>query len=101
MLVAERSVAEARGLEPMGRLAAYGVGAVEPGMFGLGPVPAVRQALQRAGWELGDIERIEINEAFAAVPLAVAVELGLPHDIITSTVVPLPTAIRSVRPARC
>jgi len=82
MIVAERSLAEARGLEPLGRLAAYGVGAVEPGMFGLGPVPAVRQALQRAGWELGDIERIEINEAFAAVPLAVAVELGLPHDII-------------------
>ncbi|CAN7740835.1 thiolase family protein [Cupriavidus necator] len=82
MIVAERSLAEARGLEPLGRLAAYGVGAVEPGMFGLGPVPAVRQALQRAGWELGDIERIEINEAFAAVPLAVAAELGLPHDII-------------------
>ncbi|QUN30892.1 thiolase family protein [Cupriavidus sp. KK10] len=82
MIIAERSLAEARGLEPLGRLVAYGVGAVEPGMFGLGPVPAVRQALQRAGWELGDIERIEINEAFAAVPLAVAVELGLPHDII-------------------
>ncbi|MCA3184218.1 MAG: acetyl-CoA C-acyltransferase, partial [Cupriavidus sp.] len=60
----------------------YGVGAVEPGMFGLGPVPAVRQALQRAGWSLGDVERFEINEAFAAVPLAVAAELGLPHDII-------------------
>ena len=82
MIIAERALAEARGLQPLGRLAAYGVGAVEPGMFGLGPVPAVRQALQRAGWELGDIERIEINEAFAAVPLAVAVELGLPHDII-------------------
>ncbi|SOZ38982.1 thiolase family protein [Cupriavidus neocaledonicus] len=82
MIVAERSLAEARGLQPLGRLAAYGVGAVEPGMFGLGPVPAVRQALQRAGWALGDIERIEINEAFAAVPLAVAAELGLPHDII-------------------
>ena len=82
MIVAERSLAEARGLEPLGRLVAYGVGAVEPGMFGLGPVPAVRQALQRAGWALGDIERIEINEAFAAVPLAVAAELGLPHDII-------------------
>lgn len=82
MIVAERSLAEARGLEPLGRLVAYGVGAVEPGMFGLRPVPAVRQALQRAGWALGDIERIEINEAFAAVPLAVAAELGLPHDII-------------------
>lgn len=82
MIVAERSLAEARGLQPTARLVAYGIGAVEPGMFGLGPVPAVRQALQRAGWALGDIERIEINEAFAAVPLAVAAELGLPHDII-------------------
>lgn len=82
VLVAERAFAERRGLAPMARLVAYGVGAVEPGMFGLGPVPAVRQALQRAGWSLGDVERIEINEAFAAVPLAVAAELGLPHDII-------------------
>lgn len=82
MLVAERAFAERRGLAPMARLVAYGVGAVEPGMFGLGPVPAVRQALQRAGWSLGDVERFEINEAFAAVPLAVAAELGLPHDII-------------------
>lgn len=82
VLVAERAFAERRGLAPMARLVAYGVGAVEPGMFGLGPVPAVRQALQRAGWSLGDVERFEINEAFAAVPLAVAAELGLPHDII-------------------
>jgi acetyl-CoA C-acetyltransferase len=64
------------------RLAAYGVAAVEPGMFGLGPVPAVRKALERAGWKLADVERIEINEAFAAVPLAVAQELGLPDDIM-------------------
>lgn len=82
MLVAERSFAESLGLKPMARLVAYGVGAVEPGLFGLGPVPAVRQALQRAQWTLADIERFEINEAFAAVPLAVAAELGLPHDII-------------------
>ena len=52
------------------------------GLFGLGPVPAVRKALERAGWALGDIERIEINEAFAAVPIAVARELGLPEDIV-------------------
>jgi acetyl-CoA C-acetyltransferase len=45
-------------------------------------VPAVRKALEKAGWTLGDIERIEINEAFAAVPIAVARELGLPEDII-------------------
>ncbi len=82
VLVADRAYAERHGLAPMARLAAYGVGAVEPGLFGLGPVPAVRQALQRAGWSLGDVERFEINEAFAAVPLAVAAELGLPQDII-------------------
>lgn len=82
MIVADRSFAEARGIAPLGRLVAHGVAAVEPGMFGLGPVPAVRKALEKAGWALGDIERIEINEAFAAVPLAVGRELGLPADIV-------------------
>jgi acetyl-CoA C-acetyltransferase len=82
MIVADRAVAEKHGLQPLGRLVAYGLGAVEPGMFGMGPVPAVRQALERAHWSLGDVERFEINEAFAAVPLAVAAELGLPHDMI-------------------
>jgi acetyl-CoA C-acetyltransferase len=65
----------------MARLVAYGVGAVEPGMFGIGPVPAVRRALERAGWAIGDVERIEINEAFAAIVLAVTRELGLAEDI--------------------
>ncbi|SFJ60581.1 acetyl-CoA C-acetyltransferase [Bosea sp. OK403] len=82
MIVADRGYAETNGIQPIGRLVAHGVAAVEPGMFGLGPVPAVRKALERAGWTLGDIERIEINEAFAAVPIAVARELGLPEDIV-------------------
>lgn len=82
MVVADRNWAESRGLVPMARLAGYGVAAVEPGLFGLGPVPAVRHALAHAGWTLGDLQRIEINEAFAAVPLAVAAELGLPLDIV-------------------
>lgn len=82
MIVAERGFADVKGIEPLARLAGYGVAAVEPGMFGLGPVPAVRKALDRAGWTLGDIERMEINEAFAAVPLAVIKELGLPEDIV-------------------
>lgn len=82
MLVAHRGFAEAHDIEPFARLVAFGVAAVEPGMFGLGPVPAVQIALERAGWKLGDIDRVEINEAFAAVPIAVAQELGLPHDII-------------------
>ncbi len=81
-VVAERHWAEKKGLDPMARLVAFGVGAVEPGMFGLGPVPAVRQALDRAGWSVRDIERIEINEAFAAIVLAVTRELGLAEDIV-------------------
>ena len=82
MIVADRAFAEAKGIAPLGRLAGYGVAAVEPGLFGLGPVPAVRKALERAGWAQSDVERIEINEAFAAVPIAVARELGLPEDIV-------------------
>ncbi|MFM0413207.1 thiolase family protein [Paraburkholderia aromaticivorans] len=82
MLVAERGFAEARGIEPFARLSAYGVAAVEPGMFGLGPVPAVEMALARAGWQLHDVERFEINEAFAAVPIAVARRLGIADELI-------------------
>jgi acetyl-CoA C-acetyltransferase len=79
MLVSGEDWAEKNGLTPAARLVAYGVAAVEPGMFGLGPIPAVRQALDRAGWKLGDIERIEINEAFAAIAIAVQREL---EDIV-------------------
>jgi acetyl-CoA C-acetyltransferase len=82
VIVADRAVAEAKSLTPVARLVAYGVAAVEPGMFGLGPVPAVKKALERAGWKLSTVERIEINEAFAAVPLAIARELDLPEEII-------------------
>ncbi|WP_174909126.1 thiolase family protein [Burkholderia diffusa] len=80
MIVAEREYAEARGIEPIATLVSYGVGAVEPGMFGLGPVPAVKIALARAGWSLKDVERFEINEAFAAVPIAVVRELGIDEE---------------------
>lgn len=82
MVVADESWAERRGVAPVARLVSYGIAAVEPGMFGLGPIPAIRQALDRAGWKLGDIERIEINEAFAAIVIAVVRELGLSNDIV-------------------
>ena len=82
VIVADAKWAEKRGLEPFARLVSYGVGAVEPGMFGLGPIPAVRQALERAGWRLGDVERAEINEAFAAIVLVLIKEIGLPEDIV-------------------
>ena len=82
IVLAERGWAEQRGIAPAARLVAWGIGAVEPGMFGLGPIPAVRQALARAGWQSGDVERVEINEAFAAIAIVVARELGFPADIV-------------------
>lgn len=82
MIVADRTFAESKGLQPMARLVAFGVGAVEPGMFGIGPVPAVKQALDRAGWTIADVERVEINEAFAAIAIAVHRELGFAADIV-------------------
>lgn len=82
MIVAERGWAEQNGLTPLARLVGYGVAGVEPGMFGIGPVPAVRTLLARTGWSTSDIERIEINEAFAAIALAVTRELGLSEDVV-------------------
>ena len=82
MVVAERSFADANHLQPLARLVSYGIAAVEPGLFGIGPVPAIRQAMERAGWKPGDVERVEINEAFAAVPLAVLRELELSETVV-------------------
>jgi acetyl-CoA C-acetyltransferase len=78
----EEKRAASRGIVPMARLVSWGIAAVEPGMFGLGPVPAVKQALERAGWRASDVERVEINEAFAAIAIVVARELGFPEDIV-------------------
>jgi acetyl-CoA C-acetyltransferase len=82
MVVASRSAAERLGLKPVARLVSAGLGAVEPGMFGLGPVPAVQRALARAGWTAADVERAEINEAFAAIAIAVMRETGLKADAV-------------------
>jgi len=82
MVLADTSWADKRGVSPSARLAGYGIAAVEPGMFGLGPIPAVKQALQRAGWDIRSVERVEINEAFAAIAIVVARELGLHNDIV-------------------
>jgi acetyl-CoA C-acetyltransferase len=82
VVLADRDFAERRSLGLAARLVSYGIAAVEPGMFGLGPIPAVRQALDRARWKLSDIDRIEINEAFAAIAIVVTRELGLSEDIV-------------------
>jgi acetyl-CoA C-acetyltransferase len=77
MIVCERAVAEELGLEPMLVIRSAAVAGVEPGLFGLGPVPATRKALAQAGWNADEVDRYEINEAFAAVALVAQSELGL------------------------
>ena len=80
LVLMEADRAAERGLESWGRIVAYGLGGVAPDIMGMGPVPAVRQALTRAGLQISDMDVIESNEAFAAQALAVARELGLPED---------------------
>jgi acetyl-CoA C-acetyltransferase len=69
-----------RGLQPLGRLVAYAHAGVDPKYMGIGPVPAVRKALERANLTIKDLDVIELNEAFAAQALAVMRELDLPLD---------------------
>ncbi|MEX3957241.1 beta-ketothiolase BktB [Trinickia sp. EG282A] len=77
LVLMERRVAEARGIRPLGRIVAYGHAGVDPAYMGIGPVPATRHALQRAGLSVADLDVIEANEAFAAQACAVTAELGL------------------------
>jgi len=80
VVLMERAAAEARGLTPLARLVAYSHAGVEPSLMGMGPVPAVRKVLDKAGMKIGDMDLVEANEAFAAQALAVMRELGLPED---------------------
>lgn len=79
-IVASRTFADERGLVPLGRLVSWGVAGVQPEIMGIGPAPAARQALARAGLTLAQMDRVEVNEAFAAQYLAVEKELGLERD---------------------
>jgi acetyl-CoA acyltransferase len=81
VLVVSREYAEARGLQPMARIRSMGVAGVPPRVMGIGPVPATKKALDRAGITLADVGLIELNEAFAAQSLAVLYEWGMdPED---------------------
>lgn len=80
VLLIEEELAEKRGLAPLARIIATGLGGVAPDMMGMGPVPATRQALARAGITADDLDVIESNEAFAAQACAVSAELGFPDD---------------------
>jgi acetyl-CoA acyltransferase len=81
VLVVSREYAEARGLQPLARIRSMGVAGVPPRVMGIGPVPAAKKALDRAGIRLEDVGLIELNEAFAAQSLAVLYEWGMdPED---------------------
>ncbi|MBE3100478.1 MAG: acetyl-CoA C-acyltransferase, partial [Planctomycetes bacterium] len=80
VLMSDRKAA-ALGLNPWARVVASAAAGVEPRLMGLGPVPATRKALQRAGLEPQAIRLVELNEAFAVQPLAVMQDLGLPAEI--------------------
>ncbi len=82
LLVMSDSRARALGLEPMARIVATGVAAVEPHRMGIGPVPATRIALKRAGWRVGDLDLTELNEAFAAQAIPCMRELGLDAESV-------------------
>jgi acetyl-CoA C-acetyltransferase len=80
VVLMEASEAQRRGLKPMGRLVSYAHAGVEPKYMGVGPVPAVKKALERANLTVHDMDVIELNEAFAAQALAVIKDLDLPMD---------------------
>jgi acetyl-CoA C-acetyltransferase len=80
VVLADAAFAERHGHAPLGRLVAYSHAGVEPRIMGMGPVPAARKVLDRAGLKLDEIDLFEVNEAFAAQALAVIRELGLPPE---------------------
>src|SRR5213075_2607991 len=77
LVIAGENYVKSKNLKPMGRIVSWAYAGVEPEIMGIGPVPATRDALQKAGLKLSDIDVIEVNEAFAAQYLAVEKELGL------------------------
>ncbi len=82
VLVGSRAAARELGLEPLARLGASAVAGVDPDRMGIGPIPAVRKALERAGLETSDLDLVELNEAFAAQALPCIRELGLDPDVV-------------------
>lgn len=79
-VMATRSWAEKKGVKPLGRLLNWATVGVDPSIMGIGPAPAIKKLLERAEMQLGEVDLIEVNEAFAPQYLAVEKELGLPRE---------------------
>ena len=80
LVIASEEKARELGAEPLGAFVASAVAGVDPRVMGIGPVPAVRKLLERAGIGVGDLDLVELNEAFASQSLAVVRELGLDEE---------------------
>jgi len=80
LVLMRASTAESLGLEPVARITGHGAYAHAPGLFTTAPVPAMRQALARAGWSVEDVDLFEVNEAFAVVAMIAMRELAIPRD---------------------
>jgi len=101
VLLATAAGVERYGLEPLARIVDWAAAGVEPRRMGIGPAPALRLALERAGWKLDELDVIELNEAFAAQSLAVLAELGLDTAATAGRVNPLGGAIALGHPLGC
>ena len=84
LLLASESAVERYGLTPRARVVAGASAGIAPNIMGLGPVPAIEKVLARAGWGIGDLEAVELNEAFAAQSLGVIRRLGLSEEIVNA-----------------
>ncbi len=82
VVLMSKDEAKKRNLEPLAKIASWATCGVDPSLMGSGPIPASKKALKKAGWQIGDLDLIESNEAFAAQSLAVIKELKLPKDLV-------------------
>lgn len=80
VVVASEDFVKGQGLKPLARIVSWGIAGVDPTIMGIGPAPAIRQALERANLTIEDMDLVEINEAFAAQYIAVEKELGLDRE---------------------
>ena len=82
LVLMRASTAAAKGLKPLAKIVSHATHAQEPNWFATAPLGATQKALTKAGWQVGDVDLWEINEAFAVVPMALMAELKLPHEIV-------------------
>lgn len=82
IVIMTREEAEKKFLKPIAKISSWATTGVEPSLMGLGPIPAVNMAIQKAGWNIKEIDLFEINEAFAAQSIAVIKDLNIPKEIV-------------------